>query len=279
MRPLTLPSAEALEKDKDGNYPWESTRDTLIHKGLFWIWIIGNFIIYYNTDNAAAFLHGSEIIYGLIIFNITVISLFIVYGKLNRPRWRRNLKRIRHLEDLRLQEEQREIRRVDQLTAKAFDEAMKNEKERKISAFDRKNFQTGFNQPTNAQKEKAWKATGGKCSNYIFSQCKKSSEKIGLSFWWVIHPDLEVKVYCDSCARIEGLYREGDETDSRSRSISEDTKNQVWNRDKGKCVQCGSNEKLEFDHIIPFSKGGANTKRNIQLLCEPCNRRKSDKIG
>lgn len=38
-------------------------------------------------------------------------------------------------------------------------------------------------------------------------------------------------------------------------------------------------ENLEFDHIIPHSKGGANTYRNIQLLCEPCNRSKSAKIG
>ena len=42
---------------------------------------------------------------------------------------------------------------------------------------------------------------------------------------------------------------------------------------------CGSNENLEFDHIIPFSEGGANTYRNIQLLCQPCNRSKSDSIG
>jgi len=63
-----------------------------------------------------------------------------------------------------------------------------------------------------------------------------------------------------------------------SRRISQKVKNEVWKRDEGKCVQCGSNEKLEFDHIIPFSKGGANTYRNIQLLCESCNRGKSDSI-
>ena len=67
--------------------------------------------------------------------------------------------------------------------------------------------------------------------------------------------------------------------DKRSRRISQDVKDAVWNRDSGKCVECGSNENLEFDHIIPFSKGGANTYRNIQLLCEKCNRSKSDKIG
>ena len=69
------------------------------------------------------------------------------------------------------------------------------------------------------------------------------------------------------------------ENDKKSRRISQDVKDKVWNRDGGKCVECGSNENLEFDHIIPHSKGGANTYRNIQLLCEPCNRSKSAKIG
>ena len=65
----------------------------------------------------------------------------------------------------------------------------------------------------------------------------------------------------------------------RSRRISQDVQDKVWNRDGGRCCECGSKENLEFDHIIPHSKGGANTYRNIQLLCQPCNRSKSDKIG
>jgi len=68
-------------------------------------------------------------------------------------------------------------------------------------------------------------------------------------------------------------------TPKRREHLSQSVKDKVWNRDGGKCVECGSNEKLEFDHIIPHSKGGANTYRNIQLLCEPCNRSKSAKIG
>ncbi|OGX26531.1 MAG: hypothetical protein A3J51_05880 [Omnitrophica WOR_2 bacterium RIFCSPHIGHO2_02_FULL_45_21] len=64
----------------------------------------------------------------------------------------------------------------------------------------------------------------------------------------------------------------------RVRFISEDVKELVWRRDQGKCVKCGSKEKLEFDHIIPFSKGGSDTARNIQLLCEKCNRSKHDSI-
>jgi len=70
-----------------------------------------------------------------------------------------------------------------------------------------------------------------------------------------------------------------EENDERSRRISQEVKDKVWNRDGGKCVECGSNQNLEFDHIIPFSKGGANTYRNLQLLCESCNRSKSASIG
>jgi hypothetical protein len=61
-------------------------------------------------------------------------------------------------------------------------------------------------------------------------------------------------------------------------NIPEHVKMYVWRRDKGECVQCGSKQNLEFDHIIPVSKGGSSTERNIQILCGKCNRRKTDKI-
>ena len=61
--------------------------------------------------------------------------------------------------------------------------------------------------------------------------------------------------------------------------IPEAVRNEVWRRDLGKCARCQSVRNLEFDHIIPMSKGGSNTTRNIQLLCETCNRQKSNDIG
>jgi hypothetical protein len=39
-----------------------------------------------------------------------------------------------------------------------------------------------------------------------------------------------------------------------------------------------ADDDIHFDHIIPWSKGGATEENNIQLLCGTCNRKKSDKF-
>ena len=61
-------------------------------------------------------------------------------------------------------------------------------------------------------------------------------------------------------------------------AITELVRHEVWRRDQGKCVECGSVHRLEYDHLIPVSKGGSNTARNLRLLCETCNRTKSNKL-
>jgi HNH endonuclease len=62
--------------------------------------------------------------------------------------------------------------------------------------------------------------------------------------------------------------------DARRERIPDSVRLFVWQRDEGRCVRCQSKERLEFDHIIPVVEGGSSTERNIQLLCEPCNRSK-----
>jgi len=61
-------------------------------------------------------------------------------------------------------------------------------------------------------------------------------------------------------------------------AIPSEVRREVWRRDGGRCVKCGSRERSEYDHIVPVTKGGSNTARNVELLCEACNRRKSDLI-
>jgi len=65
---------------------------------------------------------------------------------------------------------------------------------------------------------------------------------------------------------------------ARREAIPDSVRMFVWQRDEGRCVKCGSKEKLEFDHIIPVADGGGSTSRNIQLLCETCNRVKGRSV-
>ncbi|WP_323906081.1 HNH endonuclease [Aeromonas veronii] len=64
----------------------------------------------------------------------------------------------------------------------------------------------------------------------------------------------------------------------RREAIPRAVQREVWQRDGGKCVECSSNAKLCFDHIVPFSKGGSHSVRNLQLLCERCNLSKGNRL-
>jgi len=65
----------------------------------------------------------------------------------------------------------------------------------------------------------------------------------------------------------------------RRRIIPTAIKLAVWKRDEGKCVECGADDELHFDHDLPYSKGGTSlTEANVQLLCARHNLSKSDRI-
>jgi len=63
------------------------------------------------------------------------------------------------------------------------------------------------------------------------------------------------------------------------RKIPSEVRQKVWKRDNGRCVKCGSKEKLQFDHIIPVSKGGGYSVENTQILCQECNLKKQTKLN
>jgi len=51
----------------------------------------------------------------------------------------------------------------------------------------------------------------------------------------------------------------------------------VFARDKHRCQYCGSARHLTVDHVVPRSRGGADTWDNLVTSCAPCNRKKADR--
>lgn len=106
--------------------------------------------------------------------------------------------------------------------------------------------------------------------------------KCGEDNWKLLEtsPNLKsVSWKCDYCNKkvIIKQNSQSHKNQQNSRVIPKSVQNEVWRRDRGRCVECSSKDNIEFDHIIPWSKGGGNTTRNIQLLCQKCNRIKSNK--
>ncbi len=54
---------------------------------------------------------------------------------------------------------------------------------------------------------------------------------------------------------------------------------EVWQRDGGKCTNCGSQHAVQYDHFpTPKSMGGPDTIDNLRLLCRNCNLRSAIEI-
>jgi hypothetical protein len=66
-----------------------------------------------------------------------------------------------------------------------------------------------------------------------------------------------------------------------TRSIPRVIQFKVLKRENQICSRCAKSVKddeIEFDHIIPWSKGGPTEEHNIRLLCSSCNRKRGAKF-
>lgn len=107
----------------------------------------------------------------------------------------------------------------------------------------------------------------------ILSKTKKASCNIFSNYVCILHAyiELALKMY----------HRQADilkNTGSKRKKIPQSVKSLVWQQCGGACVECGQTHALEFDHIIPLSKGGSSTENNLQILCRECNLNKSARI-
>lgn len=58
------------------------------------------------------------------------------------------------------------------------------------------------------------------------------------------------------------------------------TRRNIYARDENTCQYCGKKKKtheLNIDHVIPRSKGGRNTWKNLVCSCIKCNQRKANR--
>lgn len=87
----------------------------------------------------------------------------------------------------------------------------------------------------------------------------------------------------DEVSNKKGIYwyvLDGDERHLGLRVFSEKIRTEVYTDQKGVCPICKRTfdiSDMEADHIVPWHKGGLTVKENCQMLCMPCNRKKSGK--
>jgi 5-methylcytosine-specific restriction endonuclease McrA len=69
------------------------------------------------------------------------------------------------------------------------------------------------------------------------------------------------------------------------RYIPAETRRAVFLRDGGKCTfvgdhghRCESDDRIQFDHVIPEARGGRTTEDNLRLRCRAHNQYEADRV-
>jgi hypothetical protein len=126
-----------------------------------------------------------------------------------------------------------------------------------------------------------------------FPKYRKEMKGLGWGIFYNKHAtgkydptQLEASIVClmedEDVTKNSGIYEyllDGEERHLSIRAFSPKMARAAFERQKGVCAKCkrefGIGE-MQADHITPWSKGGKTTPENCQMLCDDCNRRKSN---
>ncbi len=100
--------------------------------------------------------------------------------------------------------------------------------------------------------QKGWAIVPDKVAFSLMPQWLQSKECITSPIG--IFTDIEITSQSALCRSARGVKR-----------------NYIIQRDKKMCVWCGDTEQLTMQHVIPYSRGGESTTRNLVTLCNECN--------
>ena len=94
-----------------------------------------------------------------------------------------------------------------------------------------------------------------------------------------VHDEMSCRIFGHDCPvfHVAEPFTETKLLRTISRTIPRSVQFRVLKRDNQICGDCGKpvkDQDVEFDHIIPWSKGGPSDEGNIRLLCRPCNRKR-----
>lgn len=94
-------------------------------------------------------------------------------------------------------------------------------------------------------------------------------ESCGTQIYRIAHAEAQVDYESDNSLQ--------QKKKNKKKTIPQGLRVQVFERDRYRCVYCGTWEQLTVDHIIPEIRGGQTILENLQTLCKSCNSRKGTK--
>ena len=122
---------------------------------------------------------------------------------------------------------------------------------------------------TPAEKQKRWRENNKEKSRAIQRKSYYKNRETNLARMknWQQN-NLGYFVICDSKRRAK----------LKDNGIFEISKKDLTRLMNSCCLNCGTFENIQIDHIVPIARGGQHSIGNLQPLCKPCNQNKNTKF-